>query len=144
MVQSHRHSCEEARQCLFPVMRLCRFDIGPQILKVLQLHNHCLIWQLLRIWSQGATEGSVYGSVNCWGRAPCHPGPLHQRKALKMFKDSRHPSYKLLPLLPHGKRFRCRKSGTNRTLNSFYSQAISLLKRLLNSYPDYLHWPYLP
>ena len=48
---------KKARQNLFPLKRLKRFDNGPQILKVLQLHHreypdrlhHCLVWQLLGI-----------------------------------------------------------------------------------------------
>ena len=51
-----------------------------------------------------------------------------QRKALKL-SDYSNPSHRLLSLLPQSKRYRWTKSGTNRTLNSFYPQAI----RLLNS-----------
>ena len=42
-----------------------------------------------------------------------------QRKALKIVKDPSHPSYRLFPLLPHGKRYRSAKSRTKRLLNSF-------------------------
>ena len=34
----------------------------------------------------------------------------YQRKALKMAKDSSHPSHRLFSLLPHGKRYRSAKS----------------------------------
>jgi hypothetical protein len=37
-----------------------------------------LVWHLLGFQQQGATEGSAYGPVHHWGRAPCHPGPLYQ------------------------------------------------------------------
>ncbi|CDQ99295.1 unnamed protein product [Oncorhynchus mykiss] len=47
-----------------------------------------------------------------------------QRKALKIVKDSSHPSLRQFSLLPHGERFRCTKSGTNRILNSFDLQGI--------------------
>jgi hypothetical protein len=47
-----------------------------------------------------------------------------QRKALKMFKDSSHPSHRLFSLLLHSKRYRCSKSATNRPIKSFYPQAI--------------------
>ena len=50
-----------------------------------------------------------------------------QRKALKIVKDSSHPSHRLFSLLPHGKRYRCAKSRTKRLLNSCYPQAIRLL-----------------
>ncbi|KAK6324852.1 hypothetical protein J4Q44_G00041940 [Coregonus suidteri] len=42
-----------------------------------------------------------------------------ERKARKIVKDSSHPSHRLFSLLPHGKRYRCFKSDTNRLLNSF-------------------------
>ena len=51
-----------------------------------------------------------------------------QRKALKNVKDSSHPSHRLFSLLPHGKRYRSTMSRSKRHLNSFYPQAIRLLK----------------
>jgi hypothetical protein len=50
-----------------------------------------------------------------------------QRKALKIVKDFRQPSHRLFSMLPHGKQYRCIKSRTNRTLKSFYPQAIIVL-----------------
>ena len=50
-----------------------------------------------------------------------------QRKALKIVKDSSHPTHQLFSLLPHGKRYRRAKSRSKRVLNSFYPQAIRLL-----------------
>ena len=38
----------------------------------------------------------------------------------KLVKDPGHPSHRLFPLLPHGKRYRSAKSRTKRLLNSFY------------------------
>ena len=52
-----------------------------------------------------------------------------QRKAIKIVKDSSHPSYRLFSLLPHGKRYRSTKSRSKRFLNSFYPQAIRLLNK---------------
>ena len=46
-----------------------------------------------------------------------------QRKALKLVKDSSHPSHRLFSLLPHGKRYRSSKSSSKRLLNSFYPPA---------------------
>ena len=43
-----------------------------------------------------------------------------QRKALKIVKDSSHPSHRLFSLLPHGKRYRSAKSRSKKLLNSFY------------------------
>jgi hypothetical protein len=51
----------------------------------------------------------------------------HQRKALKIVKDSSHPSHRRFFLLPHGKRYRKAKARSKRLLNSFYPQAIRLL-----------------
>ena len=78
---------KRARQHLFPLRRLKIFDMGPQILKKLYsctfdsilpdwLH-HRLVWQLLGLYPQGATEGSAYGPVHHWGQASCHPGPIY-------------------------------------------------------------------
>jgi hypothetical protein len=50
-----------------------------------------------------------------------------QRKALKIVKDSSHPSHRWFSLLPHGKLYRGAKSRSKRLLNSFYTQAIRLL-----------------
>ena len=49
-----------------------------------------------------------------------------QGKALNIFKDSSHPSYRLFSLLPHGKLYRSAKSRSKRLLNIFYPQAIRL------------------
>ena len=46
-----------------------------------------------------------------------------QRKALKIVKDSSHPSLRLISLLPHGKRYRSAKSRTKRLLNSIYPKS---------------------
>ena len=40
-----------------------------------------------------------------------------QRKALKIVKDSSHPSHKLFSLLQHGKRYRSATSRSKRLLN---------------------------
>jgi hypothetical protein len=99
------------------------------------LHHH-LVWQLLGIRPQSTTKCGAYGPVHHWGWAPCHPGPLYQavsEEGSKMIKDFSHPSHILFSLLPHDKQYRCTKSGTNRTPNSFYPQAIRLLNSLLNS-----------
>jgi hypothetical protein len=52
-----------------------------------------------------------------------------QRKAQKMVKDASHQSHRLFSLLQHCKWYQCTKSGTNKTLNSFYPQAIRLLNK---------------
>ena len=133
MVQTHQDSCEEGTTTPIPPQETEKIWHGssdPE--KVLQLHHrehwlhHRLVWQLLGLRPQGATEGSVYGPVHHWGQAPCHPGPLYQTVLEEVPKNC-HPSYRLFSPLPHGKQYRCAKSGTNRTLNSFYIQTIRLL-----------------
>ena len=71
-----------ARQNLFPLRRLKRFDMGPQILKrfyscTIKSMVASLVWKLLGLRPQGTTECSVYGPVHDWSQASCHPGPLH-------------------------------------------------------------------
>ena len=76
---------KRARQNLF--RRLKKFGMGPQILK---RFYSCTIntRQLLGLRPQGTTEGSAYGPVHHWDQASCHPGPVCQRKAQKIVKDS--------------------------------------------------------
>jgi hypothetical protein len=50
-----------------------------------------------------------------------------QRKALKIVKDSSHPSHRLFSLLLHDKRYRSAKSRSKRLVNSFYPQAMKPL-----------------
>jgi hypothetical protein len=64
-----------------------------------------------------------------------------QRKALKIVKDSSHPSHRLFFLLPHSTQYWSAKSRNKRLLNSFYPQVTRLLNsfypqviRLLNSF----------
>ena len=51
-----------------------------------------------------------------------------QRKDLQIVKDSRHPSHRLFSLLLHCKRSLSVKSRSKRILNSFYRQAMRLMK----------------
>jgi hypothetical protein len=78
---THITVMKKAQQCLFPLRKLKRFSIvhsDPQ--KCLQLQHwehldwlhHCLVWPLLGIRPQGASEGSAYVPVHHWGWAPCH------------------------------------------------------------------------
>jgi hypothetical protein len=78
---------KRARQSLFPLRRLKRFGMGPQILKSFYSCNikstligciTAMLRQLLSLRPQGTTEGSANGTVYHWGQSPCHPGPLYQ------------------------------------------------------------------
>jgi hypothetical protein len=79
---------KKARQYFFPLRRLIRFVMGPQILKKFY---SCLVWKLLVIRPQGATEGSAYGPVHHWVRALCHSGPLYQAVSEEGPRNSKTP-----------------------------------------------------
>ena len=74
---------KRARQRLFPLTRLKLFGMGPQILKVIQLHHRehwlhqCLVWQLLGLRPQSAIEGSAY-----WPSTSLGPSFLPSRTSI--------------------------------------------------------------
>uniref|UniRef100_A0A8C7TIT7 Reverse transcriptase domain-containing protein n=1 Tax=Oncorhynchus mykiss TaxID=8022 RepID=A0A8C7TIT7_ONCMY len=132
---------KRAQQNIFPLRRLKRFGMGPQILK---RHYSCTIESILMgcitAWYGNCSAsdrkalqrvvrtaryitGAKFPTIQDLYTRRC------QRKVLKMVNDSSHPSYRLFSLLPHGKRYWSAKSRSKRILNSFYPQAI----RLLNS-----------
>jgi hypothetical protein len=140
----HTHTntvVKKAQQRLFPLRRLKIFGMGPQILKtfysctiesiltgcISAWYGNCLASNLKALQRVVCTAQYITGAqlpaIQDLYTRQC------QRKALKMVKDSSHPSHRLFSLLLHSKRFPYNKSGTNRTLNSFYPQTL----RLLNS-----------
>ena len=144
---------KRARQNLFPLRRLKRFGMGPQILK---RFYSCTIESILTgcitAWygncsasDRKALQRVVRTAQYITGAKLPAIQDLYtrrcQRKALKIVKDSSHPSHRLFSLLPHGKRYRSAKSRSKRLLNSFYPQAIILLNSKSKGYPDYLHCP---
>jgi hypothetical protein len=118
---------------LFPLRGLKRFGMGPQILKrfysctiesiltgcITAWYGNCsasdskALQRVVRTaqYITGAKLPAILDLYTRW----C------QRKALKIVKDSSHPSHRLFCLLPHGKRYRSSKSRSKRLLNSFYS-----------------------
>jgi hypothetical protein len=126
---SHTNTVKKARQHLFPLRRLKRFDMGPQILKrfysctiesiltgCITAYGNCLasdhkVLQRVVHTAQYITGAKLPAIQGLYTR-------LCKRKTLKMVKDSSHPSHKLLLLLPHDKRYRCTRFGTNRTLTA--------------------------
>ncbi|KAK6321348.1 hypothetical protein J4Q44_G00083240 [Coregonus suidteri] len=54
-----------------------------------------------------------------------------QRKALKIVKDSSHPSHRLFSLLPHGKRYRSAKSRGTEDISSPHGIPLDLLDRVM-------------
>ena len=130
---------KSARQDLFPLRRLKIFVIGPQILKrfysctiesiltgcITAWYGNCSLLdrnalQRLVRKAQYITKAKIPAIQDLYTRR-C------QRKALKIVKDSSHPSHRLFSLLPHGKWYWSAKSRSKRILNSFYPQAIRLL-----------------
>jgi hypothetical protein len=59
----------------------------------------------------------------------------YQNKAPKIVKDYRHTSHRLFTLPSNGNRY---QPGTNRILDSFYTEAIRLLNIISKGYFDYL------
>ena len=123
---------KRARQSLFPLRRLKRFGMGPQILN---RFYSCTIESILAgcitAW-YGNCSASIRKALQRVVRTAHYitgamlPA-IHdlytrrcQRKARKMVKDSSHPSHRLFSLLLHGKRYRRARSRSKRHLNSFY------------------------
>ena len=132
---------KRARQNVFPLRRLKRFGMGPQLLKKFYI---CTIESILTgcintcygncSASDRKAQQSVVRMAQYITRAKLPAIQdlynMHcQRKAHKVVRDSSHPSHRLFSLLPHSKRYRSANSRSKRLLNSFYPQAI----RLLNS-----------
>jgi gmma-aminobutyric acid receptor subunit gamma len=128
---------KRARQHLFPLRRLKRLGMGPQILKTFYL---CTIESILTgcitTWYGNCSASDHKALQRVVHTAQYNTGAklraiqdLYirrcQRKALEIY--SSHPSHRLFPLLPHGKQYRNTKSRSKRLLNSFYPQAIILL-----------------
>ena len=129
---------KRARQGLFPLRKLKRFGMGPEMLKrfyscniegtgcITAWYGNCsasdrkALWRVVRT-AQYITRAKLPATQDLY-TSRC------QRKALKIVKDPSHPSHRLFSL-PHGKRYRSAKSRTKRLLNSFYPQAIRLLNR---------------
>jgi hypothetical protein len=134
-----------ARQDLFPLRRLKRPGMGPQILK---RFYSCTIESILTgciaVWygNWSASDRKALQRVVCTAqyitraKLPAIQDLSTrrcQRKPLKIVKDSSHPSHRLFSLVPHGKRYQSAKSRSKSLLKSFYLRTI----RLLNIHPFY-------
>ena len=129
---------------LFLLRRLKRIGKGPQIFKKIysctieSILTGCITaWYCKCLASDCKALQRIVGTTQYITGAERHAIQDYtrrcQRKALNIVKDSSHPSHRLFSLLPQGKRYRCSKSGINRTLNSFCPQNIKLLNSSLNS-----------
>ena len=114
---------KKAQQSLFPLRKLKRFGMGPEILK--RFYN-CNIESILTGCSASDRKalqrvvrtaqyitGAKLPAIHYLYTRRC------QRDALKIVKDPSHPSHRLISLIPHGKRYRSAKYRTTRLLNSF-------------------------
>ena len=115
------------------VERLKRFGMGPQILKrfysctiesilmgcITAWYGNCLasdckaLQRVVRTaqYITGAKLPAIKELYTRW---------CQREKALKIVKDSSHPSHRLFSLLSHGKRYRSTKSRSKRLQNIFY------------------------
>ena len=103
--------------------------MGPQVLKKLY---SCTIESILTgcitAWygNCSASDRKALQRVLCTAQY-ITGAKLPAIQALKIVKDSSHPSHRLFSPLPQGKQYRSAKSRSKRLLNSFYPQAIRLL-----------------
>jgi hypothetical protein len=123
---------KRARQNLFA---LRRFGMGPQIAKIFYsctiesiLAGCITAWYCNYSASDRKTLQRVVRTAQCiTGVKLSAIQDLYtrrcQRKALKIIKDSSHPSHRLFSLLPHGKWYRSAKSRSKRLLKSHYTAA---------------------
>jgi hypothetical protein len=118
---------KRARQHLFPLRRLKRFGVDPQILKKIY---SCTI-ESITAWygkcsasDRKALQRVVRPAEYITGAKLPDIQDLYARqcqsKAQKIVKDSSHPSHRLFSLLPQGERYRSAKSRTKGLLNSLY------------------------
>ena len=112
---------KRARQSLFPLRKLKRFGMGPEILKRFYSCNrehpdrmhHSLVRLLLRIRPQSTSEAQYITGAKLPAIQDLYSRRC-QRKTLKIVKDPSHPSHRLFDLLLHGKRYRSAKSRRKR------------------------------
>ena len=148
MVQTHQDSREEGTTKLIPLRKQKRFGMGHEILKrfyscnIESIQTGCITawYGKCSASDRKALQRVVHTAQYITGAKLPAIQDLYtrrcQRKDLKIVKD---PSHRLFSLLPHRKWYWSDKSRTKRLLNSFYPQAIRLLNRKSNGYPDYLH-----
>ena len=131
MVQAHQDSRDEGTTNLFPLKRLKRFGMGPQILKTFY---SCTIESILMgcitAWYGKALHGVVHRGQYITGAKLPAIQDLYtrrcQRKALKLVKVSSLPRHRLFSSLACGKHYWSTKS-MSKILNSLYPQAKRLL-----------------
>ncbi len=124
----------KARQRLYHLRQLRKFRVSPTILKTFYSGTiESVLTQCISVWYGNSLQRVVRLAERISGSAlPSLQDIYHKRcksRAVKIIKDSNHPSNCLFTLLPSGKRFRSLMAKTERLRRSFFPQAI----RLLNS-----------
>ena len=85
---------KRARQSLFPLRKLKRFVMGPQILKRFYSCNiESILTGCITAWYSNfsASNRKALQRVVLTGKAACHPGPLHQAVSEEGPKNSQRP-----------------------------------------------------
>ncbi len=132
---------KKARQRLYHLRQLRKFRVSPAILKTFYSGAiESVLTQCISVWYDNSSNQDCKALQRVVHLAECISGsalPSLQdiylkrckNRAVKIIKDSNHPSNRIFILLPSGKRFRSMMAKTERLRRSFFPQAI----RLLNS-----------
>ncbi len=138
---THSTQVEKARQRLYHLRQRRKFRVSPTILKTFYSGTiESVLTQCISVWyGNGSSQDckALQRVVRLAERISGSALPSLQdiflkrckSRAVKIIKDSNHPSNCLFTLLPSGKRFRSLMAKTERLGRSFFPQAI----RLLNS-----------
>uniref|UniRef100_A0A4W5RMB7 Reverse transcriptase domain-containing protein n=1 Tax=Hucho hucho TaxID=62062 RepID=A0A4W5RMB7_9TELE len=122
---------KRARQSLFPLRKLKRFGMGPEILKRLYSCNiESILTGCITAWygNCSASDRKALQRLVCTAqyitgaKLPAIQDLYTRRckrKALKIVKDPSHLSHRLFSLLPHSKRYRSAKSITKKASQQF-------------------------
>ncbi len=132
---------KKARQRLYHLRQLRKFRVSPETLKTFYSGTiESVLTQCISVWYGNSSSQdckALQRVVRLAERISGSDLPSLQdiylkrckSRAVKIIKDSNHPSNCLFTLLPSGKRFRSLMAKTERLRRSFFPQAI----RLLNS-----------
>ncbi len=131
--------CGKARQRLYHLRQLRKFRVSPAILKTFYSGAiESVLTQCISVWYGNVSNqdcNALQRVVRLAERISGSALPSLQdiylkrcnSRAVKIIKDSNHPSNRLFILLPSGKRFRSMMAKTERLRRSFFPQAIRLL-----------------
>ncbi len=147
---------KKAHQRLFFLRRLRKFGMSPSILRSFYTCTvESILTGCISAWFGNSTAGNRKALQRVVRTARHIVGgelPSLQdiytrrciRKARRIIKDSSHPSHRLLSLLPSGRRLRSIRSRTSRLRDSFFPQAIRLMKSELIHPTSHSHSHIMP